>query len=67
MKKNDYSMFCVDLKNYSNASELDQFLKNSGINMDSEYLYSAYKGLVIPCYKVDKVWIDSVTLNFIAK
>ena len=58
MKKNDYSIFCVDLRNYSSANDLDKFLKKTGINMDAEYLYSAYKGLIIPCYQVDKVCVE---------
>jgi len=66
MEKNEYSMFCIDLRNFSSSSELGKFLNNTNIKMDADYLYSAYNGMVIPCYRVDKVWIDSVTLNFIA-
>jgi hypothetical protein len=66
METTNYSMFCLDLRNFVSETDLAQFLDHTGLNMDAKFLYGGVKGLIIPCYKVDKIWIDSLTLNFIA-
>jgi len=61
-----YSIFCIDLRNYSSGEELEEFFKEVGLDMIGSSWYDAHIGNWIKGAFVNRVWIDAITLSLVA-
>ncbi len=66
MNELNYSVFCLDLRNFSSGQDLENFFKEVGLDMIGSSWYDAYLGKWIEGERVNRVWIDSVTLSLVA-
>jgi hypothetical protein len=65
-KKLKYSVFCVDFRNFSSAEEMESFFQKVGLDLVGKSWYDAHIGKWIKGKKVNRVWIDSITLSLVA-
>jgi hypothetical protein len=65
-KKLNYSVICIDFRKFSSVEELDSFFKQVGLDMSPQSWYDAYLGNWIKGKKVNRIWLDSITLSLIA-
>jgi hypothetical protein len=66
MQQFNYSVICIDFRNYKSTYDFSNFLKDVGLDLNAESWYGTHLGITIPGVYVNRVWIDSVTLNLIA-
>lgn len=66
MDKSNYTIFSIDLTNNLSIKDWDKFLTKTNIKMDPKILHDAHNGRLIPCCRINKLLIDSYTLNIIA-
>ena len=66
MNEMNYSVFCIDFRNFKTEVELDELFKEVGLDMKGQEWFKMHKGQWIPNVIVNRIWIDSVTLSLVA-
>jgi hypothetical protein len=66
MNNFEYSVICIDFRDFSSAEELNNFFEDTGLDLNGSDWYSAHLGKWINGVVVNKVWLDVNTLNLIA-
>jgi hypothetical protein len=66
MNNFEYSVICIDFRDFSSSEELDNFFEDTGLDLNGSDWYSAHTGKWINGVVVNKVWLDVNTLNLIA-
>lgn len=66
MHQFNYSVICLDLRNFKSGQELDNFFKEVGLDLNGPSWYDAHIGNWIRGTIVNKVWLDVVTLCLVA-
>lgn len=66
MNNLNYSVFCIDLRNFSSVEELEDLFKEVGLHMSASSWYDAHLGKWIIGQCVNRVWIDQITLSLVA-
>jgi len=62
----NYSVFCLDFRNFDSGETLDAFFKEVGLDLNGKSWYLAHLGQWIQGSVINKVWIDSITLSLVA-
>ena len=66
MNKFEYSVICIDFRDFSSGEELDNFFDDCNISLDGHEWYGFYLGEWIQGFCVTKVWLDKNTLSLIS-
>lgn len=61
-----YSVILIDLRAYNSAFDFDNFVKRIGLPINAYNWYECYLGNWIKGVRVNKIWLDKVTLSLVA-
>jgi hypothetical protein len=66
MNNFEYSVICIDFRDFSSAEELDNFFEDTGLDMNGSSWFDLHLGKWIVGTIINKIWVDLMTLKLVA-